>query len=131
MTTLVEGDLQLELPDTVMGRRFDDAGHGLSHCMSAVDWIVELAAQTCFVEVKDPDAPTAAGRGQRDEFVESFRSGNLDRKLSRRSSVTRSCTNGRVSGSMPRSCMSWRPLRAGSWRGAPWTMPCGSRGWTA
>ena len=81
MTALVEGDLRLELPDTVNGRKFDDAHHGLPHCMSAVDWIVELGNETCFVEAKDPDDPAAKAHDQKDKFVQSLLSGALDRKL--------------------------------------------------
>lgn len=54
MTTLSEGDLRLTVPDPANGRQFDDAQHGLSHCMKAVDWVVDLPERTCFVEVKDP-----------------------------------------------------------------------------
>lgn len=44
MTVLAENDLQISLPASVTGRKFDDgATHGLSHCMKAVDFIVELA----------------------------------------------------------------------------------------
>ena len=58
MTTLSEGDLRLTLPASVNGRKFDDdEQHGLSHCMKAVDWILELPDRICFIEVKDPDAP--------------------------------------------------------------------------
>ena len=81
MTALVEGDLQLELPDTINGRQFDDADHGLSHCMSAVDWIVDLEEETYFVEVKDPDAPAAKAYEQNGEFVRGLLSGELDKKL--------------------------------------------------
>ena len=82
MTALVEGDLRLELPDAINGRQFDDPRHhGLSHCMSAVDWIVDLEDETYFVEVKDPDAPTARVHGQRDEFVRDLSSGKLSKKL--------------------------------------------------
>ncbi len=81
MITLEEGDLRLDLPDPVTGRKFDDAAHGLSHCMSAVDWIVELATKTCFVEVKDPDNPAAKRHGQSREFVDGFLSGELDKNL--------------------------------------------------
>lgn len=34
---LTEGDLQIDFPDAVYGRKFDGPDHGLSHCMKAVD----------------------------------------------------------------------------------------------
>ena len=42
MTTLQEGELRITLPETASGRSFDVPAHGLSHCMKAVDWIIEL-----------------------------------------------------------------------------------------
>ncbi|MGC8733127.1 MAG: hypothetical protein ACP5RC_12855, partial [Halothiobacillaceae bacterium] len=60
MTVLAEGDLQITLPAGVVGRKFDDeASHGLSHCMKAVDFIIELEDRTYFVEFKDPENPNA------------------------------------------------------------------------
>lgn len=50
---LREGNLELELPPGAKGWKFDDAGHGLSHCMKAVDFIVELPDRLFFVEIKD------------------------------------------------------------------------------
>lgn len=81
MIALVGGDLRLDIPETVNGRTFDDDRHGLSHCMSAVDWIVGLAEETYLVEAKDPDDPDARHHGARGEFVQDFLSGNLDKKL--------------------------------------------------
>ena len=34
-TTLREGELQVQLPSSAQGRKFDDDSHGLSHCMKA------------------------------------------------------------------------------------------------
>jgi len=65
MTTLAEGDLQIALPAGAAGRKFDDgATHGLSHCMKAVDFIVELEDRILFIEFKDPDHPTAHPKDQ-------------------------------------------------------------------
>ena len=77
MTTLSEGDLRLTLPASVDGRKFDDEQHGVSHCMKAVDWILELPDRICFIEVKDPDAPGARDHGNRNEFLQKFLSGEL------------------------------------------------------
>lgn len=81
MNVLSERDLQITLPAGVSGRKFDDgATHGLSHCMKAVDFIVELDDRILFIEFKDPDDPTAPSERQR-LFMEEYRSGSLDSKL--------------------------------------------------
>lgn len=81
MTVLAEDDLQISLPAGVRGRKFDDeAVHGLSHCMKAVDFIVELEERILFVEFKDPDNPQANPR-DRAKFVGKFLSGQLDADL--------------------------------------------------
>jgi len=60
MTALIEGDLRLTLSGQTTGRRFDGAGHRLSHCgLKAVDWILDLPERIYFVEVKDPEVPGA------------------------------------------------------------------------
>ena len=41
MTLMTEGDLQVEFDDASNGRKFDNE-YGLSHCMKAVDFIVEF-----------------------------------------------------------------------------------------
>ena len=81
MTLLVEGDLQLTLPAGVTGRKFDDdAGHGLSHCMKAVDFIIELQDRSYFVEFKDPEHPSADPKEQK-KFLAKVLSGGLDTDL--------------------------------------------------
>ena len=81
MTTLAEGDLQISLPAGAVGRKFDDgATHGLSYCMKAVDFIVELEDKILFIEFKDPDRPAAQPK-DRDKFLKDFLSGCLDSDL--------------------------------------------------
>ena len=80
MTTLSEGDLRLTLPEPVTGRKFDGAKHGLSHCMKAVDWILDLPERTYFVEIKDPDAPSAKDK-QRHCFFRRLLDGELTTDL--------------------------------------------------
>ncbi len=81
MTVFVEGNLRIELPSTAAGRKFDDTtAHGLSHCMKAVDFIVELDDQVLFVEFKDPENPGAPIKN-RTEFIKNFRSGRIDADL--------------------------------------------------
>lgn len=81
MTTLAEADLQITLPATAIGRKFDDQkAHGLSHCMKAVDFIVELEEQVLFIEFKDPENPVALPENGA-IFLQKFLSGNLDADL--------------------------------------------------
>lgn len=81
MTVLAENDLQIILPTGVTSRKFDDANsHGLSHCMKAVDFIVELDDRIYFIEFKDPQDPNARSK-DRDKFLAKFKSGELDSDL--------------------------------------------------
>jgi hypothetical protein len=81
MNSLVENDLQIALPPNAAGRKFDDGvAHGLSHCMKAVDFIVELKDRTLFVEIKDPDQPGAPGE-RREAFIQKFLGGHIDESL--------------------------------------------------
>lgn len=80
MTVVLEGGLHISVPATAMARRFDGKDHRLSHCMKAVDFVVELADCYRFIEVKDP------ARGPNPEvsaadFLDRFTSGRLDRSL--------------------------------------------------
>lgn len=56
MLTLTEKQLKFDFPGAIQAAHFDGDGHGLSHCMKAVDFIVELADRYLLVEVKDPFA---------------------------------------------------------------------------
>lgn len=81
MTVLAEDDLQITLPAGLVGRKFDDeTAHGLSHCMKAVDFIVELEDRVLFIEFKDPENPNAL---QKDSaaFIKKFLGGQLDADL--------------------------------------------------
>ena len=81
MTTLQEGELRITLPETASGRKFDGPAHGLSHCMKAVDWIIELPDRVYYIEVKDPDAQDATARPEREKHLEDLRAGRLDDAL--------------------------------------------------
>lgn len=60
---LREGALQFEFTGAMNGFKFDETDksstyyHGLSHCMKAVDFVVELDDAYLFVEVKDIHSP--------------------------------------------------------------------------
>jgi hypothetical protein len=57
---LREGNLSFDFSDAVDGFKFDEQDkdkenfHGLSHCMKAVDFIVEFHDYYLFVEIKNP-----------------------------------------------------------------------------
>ena len=57
MTVFTEDDLQVTFNNVVQARRFDDDTHGLSHCMKAVDFVIELQDRYLFIEFKDPENP--------------------------------------------------------------------------
>lgn len=81
MTVLAEDDLQITLPAGVAGRKFDDeTSHGLSHCMKAVDFILEMSDWTLFVEFKDPENPNAKTKDST-AFIKKFMSGAIDSDL--------------------------------------------------
>lgn len=56
---LIEDDLEFNFSDALSAIKFDDDEHKLSHCMKAVDFVVELPNAYLFVEVKDPCHPKA------------------------------------------------------------------------
>lgn len=82
MTTLIERDLRITINDDVVNaHRFDNPDtHGLSHCMSAVDFIVELAESYLFIEIKDPQAPQVPGR-ETSRFYNRFIGERLDEEF--------------------------------------------------
>ena len=83
MTDFKEGVLKLTLPVGIQGRKFDGHDHGLSHCMKAVDFIVEESDRVLFLEFKDPDHPAAQPKN-REAFLKSFLSGEKDDDLVRK-----------------------------------------------
>ena len=80
MTVLEEGDLQITIGDAINARKFDDANHGLNHCMKAVDFIVELLDCYLFIEIKDLQGPQAPEQS-RNKFLRRIKSGQLDEDL--------------------------------------------------
>jgi len=68
-----EGDIRIDIINAVSLRKFDDDTHGLSHCMKAVDFIIELEKSVIFLEIKDPQSPHA----HPEKFIEDFTSYKL------------------------------------------------------
>ena len=77
MSTFIEGDLQITFDDIVPVRKFDD---GRSHCMKAVDFIVELSDRYLFIEFKDPQDP-AVPDPEGGAYLQRFKRGQLDKSL--------------------------------------------------
>ena len=71
MTILVEGDLQISIDDSMDIRRFDGPEHGLTHCMKAVDFVIEMPDRFLYIEFKDPDHPHVQDRN-RQRFIRDF-----------------------------------------------------------
>ena len=82
MTILSERDIQFDFSSALRAWRFDtegQGGHGLTHCMKAVDFVVELEDHYLFVEVKDPEA--APDPHSIDKAVDRFSHGDFDEDL--------------------------------------------------
>lgn len=76
---LEEEDILIDFQTIVAGEKFDDeARHGLSHCMKAVDFVIETPSKILFVEIKDPQHPQAQSK-ERKKFLDGLTSGALIR----------------------------------------------------
>ncbi len=61
---LEEKNLEITVNHAQAARRFDGSEHGLSHCMNAVDFIVEFSDRLLFIEFKDPQHPDSNLRSE-------------------------------------------------------------------
>lgn len=97
MTVLTEGDLEVAFNGALGTRRFDDT-YGMSHCMKAVDFIVELPDHFIFIELKDFQHPHAACSDVR-KFIRRLKHGTLtnDLKYKYRDSILYEWAAGRLS----------------------------------
>jgi hypothetical protein len=81
MTVLTEGNLQIAVPASATVRKFDDVStHGLTNCMKAVDFILELKDRFLFIEIKDPEDPRSK-QNEKDKFIQRFLTGAIDEDL--------------------------------------------------
>lgn len=80
MQVFYEGNLEVHVPDDVTAWKFYDTAHKLSHCMKAVDLVLETPTQRIFIEIKDGDAPSSPQTARAD-FVKRLQSGALDNDL--------------------------------------------------
>ncbi|HBP53652.1 MAG TPA: hypothetical protein DD643_04610 [Synechococcus sp. UBA8638] len=80
MYHLTEGELEFVFEDAVSARKFDGHDHGLSHCMKAVDFIIEFQDKYLFIEVKDPQNSDATEDCRR-QWIKKLTSKQLDQDL--------------------------------------------------
>jgi hypothetical protein len=52
---LSEGDIEIDFQGMLQAEKFDDAKHGMSHCLKAVDFLCDWANDLWLVELKDPE----------------------------------------------------------------------------
>lgn len=73
MTEICEGRISIDFSNAIMAQKFDSKENNkLSHCMAAVDIIVEIKSHILFIEVKDPDHPQARA-SDRAEFIQKLK----------------------------------------------------------
>ncbi|MDO8840970.1 MAG: hypothetical protein Q7J09_03250 [Methanocalculus sp.] len=74
-----EGNLQFNFQGAIGGFKFDEqiqdkpTYHGLSHCMKAVDFIVEMEDHYLFVEVKDFSKRTNKHNDEEKKIIDALR----------------------------------------------------------
>lgn len=78
MTTVREFDLELSFPGATNVVHFDDDHYHASSTVQRVDFIAEYDEQHLFIEIKDPDIPTAQDPGA---FFQKVNSGKLVQSL--------------------------------------------------
>lgn len=78
MTTVQELDLELSFPEAKKVIPFDNSAYHGASTIQRVDFIAEYENRDVFVEIKDPDAPSAKNVPA---FVEKLNSGKLIQSL--------------------------------------------------
>ena len=80
MTIVQEHDLEVSFLGAKSVRKFDSPTHGLSYCMKAVDFVVELDDEYIFVEIKDPEDPNAHANTVA-QWISDFQTGKINNDL--------------------------------------------------
>ena len=80
MIVFTEGNLEITINHEINARKFDDPIHGLSHCMKAVDFVIELDDCYQFIEIKDPQNP-GAPTGTDIQYAQTLLSGGIAEDL--------------------------------------------------
>ncbi len=74
---LIEGELEFDFRKAIRAERFDEEKrHRMSHCMKAVDFLVEWPDALWFIEVKDPSKssiPDHLSNKERRNFIERMK----------------------------------------------------------
>ena len=97
---LMEGNLEFDFKGALNAFKFDEQDrtspnfHGLSHCMKAVDFVVEYDDHYLFIEIKDPTDPARYNSARdkteliktlttkfRDTFIYRWAEDNLDKPV--------------------------------------------------
>lgn len=73
---LTEDQIEFDFRPAVSSIKFDDVTHGLSHCMKAVDFIIETDQMLYMIEVKDLDNPKVPAINAQD-YYKDLLSGKL------------------------------------------------------
>lgn len=85
MIVLTEGDLAFTIDGALNAWKFDEqgkGGHGLSHCMNAVDFIVETPQRYDYIEVKGGSAKVSElVRKYRDSFLYEWASQRAEKPV--------------------------------------------------
>ncbi|KPA17645.1 hypothetical protein MHK_002179 [Candidatus Magnetomorum sp. HK-1] len=77
---LIENDLEFDFRAAISAVRFDDENHKMSHCMKAVDFLVEWDKEFWLLEVKDPSSreiPNKFKDKELREFINKMRNQTL------------------------------------------------------
>ena len=99
MTVLTAGSLEITVNNELNVREFDAPHqHGLSHCMAAVDFVVEFADHYLFIEVKDPQQNPDTSVSDAIRYHEQLRRGEVieDLKYKYRDSLLYEWADGRA-----------------------------------
>lgn len=76
---ITEGAISINLPEGASAVKFDGSSHGLSHCMKAVDFVIDTPTARIYLEIKDPHASNDANIVL--QYAEDLMSEKLDPEL--------------------------------------------------
>ena len=80
MKIMKEANLKIKIEGEIDAWKFDGESHGLTHCMKAVDIIIDFPKHYLFLEFKDPQHPNALPK-DRERYIRKFKAGKLDEDL--------------------------------------------------
>ena len=80
MRVLIEGELQIAVHDAIRAWKFDGPSHGLSPCMKAVDFVVDLQDRYLYIEIENLQRKTADAESAA-EYLRRLEHGNIEEVL--------------------------------------------------